>query len=286
MEKKPTWLDLIKEVYNVWISERPIQLAAALAYYSIFAFAPIIYIAYSIAGFILSEQLISANFSDNLAERLGPDLSAYIYSSVERIQESTSSGGPVISIISIIALLFAASGLFFQLQTALNTIWRVPPAEKGATGTFIRQRLFSFLMVIGVGLVLVVITLVSVLISFLGSLLPIFSDYQVWSMLAFVAITTLSFMLLYKILPNTQIAWRDVIPGAILSAVLILVGGGILIWYLGNSRASTALQAAGTVAVFLVMFYYMAQIFLIGALFSRVYAQMFGSKKTVVEETS
>jgi membrane protein len=105
-------------------------------------------------------------------------------------------------------------------------------------------------------------------------------------MLAFVAITTLSFMLLYKILPNTQIAWQDVIPGAILSAVLILVGGGILIWYLGNSRASTALQAAGTVAVFLVMFYYMAQIFLIGALFSRVYAQMFGSKKTVVEETS
>ncbi len=278
MNKKPSVIDFLKELYNIWVVERPVVLAAALAYYSMFSFAPVIYIAFTVAGFFIDSLLLDSHVIDRLERVLSPELIEYIQNMVDQVGEKATGSNWLLSLIGIIALLYAASGLFFQLQNALNTIWNAPPPQNGGTSNFIRQRLFSFLMVLGVGLLLIVVTLVSLIISILRSILPVSGNLQLGSLIAFIGIVTLSFALLYKILPDIKVAWRDVWLGAGLAAFLVTIGGFLLGWYVSNSGVSSALAAAGTFAVILVAFYYMAQIFLFGALFGRVYTYMYGSK--------
>ena len=159
----------------------------------------------------------------------------------------------------------------------VNTVWNVPAPERGETKNFIRQRLFSFVMVIGVGILLIILAAASLLMSWITSFLPIDAPGMGYTLLAFLGVATVSFALIYKILPNISISWRDVWIGAAVTAVMITIGGLIIGFYLSRSNASSALQAAGSVAVVLLGIRYMAQIFLVGAVFTRVYAHMFGS---------
>ena len=161
---RPSVLEFGKELYRIWATERPGQLAAALAYYGMFAFAPVIFIAFWVAGLFI-DQLSAANqFYNRLDLFFGPEVTAFIQDSVEAIASTTTGSTIISTLISGIALLLAASGLFYQLQFALNKIWGIDPQERGQTTGLIRQRLFSFLMVIGVGLIFILATLVSVVI--------------------------------------------------------------------------------------------------------------------------
>lgn len=284
MSKSPTVRDFGKELYDIWITERPTQLAAAIAYYGMFSFAPVIYIALTVAGIFLNELFVETQFFERLENALGPDTAQFIEESVYSISQTTSGGTVLTSVISFLALLFAASGLFFQLQYALNTIWKVPPPEKGATLAFIRQRLFSFVMVIGVGLLLVVLATSNIIFSWIGSFFQLDASGQVFSLIAFLGIATISFALFFKVLPDIKIAWRDVWIGAAVTALLITVGGFLITLYLKSSSIGSALEVAGSFAVVLLGIYYVATIFLVGAIFTRVYAHMFGSwRESTVE---
>ena len=277
MQQKPTLIEFFKEVYNIWITERPSQLAAALAYFSLFSFAPIVYIAYTISSLVLNAALVETQVIEQLATRMNPEIYEFLESSVNQLAETTSSGNIIITLIGIVALFYAASSLFFQIQYALNKIWNVPLPERGQTGVFIRQRLFSFLMVLGVALLLIVVTLASLVISFVDNFVDINLIIRILNTLTMLAIITAALILIYKILPDTKVAWRDVILGAFSAALLLMIAAFFLGLYISSSRLTSAAEAAGAVAVFLITFNVMAQIFLIGAIISRVYAHTYGS---------
>lgn len=278
MKTRPSVKEFLKELYRIWAIERPGQLAAALAYYGMFAFAPVIFIAFWVAGLFI-DQLSAANqFYARLENLFGSEVTEMIQQSVEAISSTTTESSIIATLISVIALLLAASGLFYQLQFALNKIWGVPPPERGQTAGLIRQRLFSFLMVIGVGLMLILATLVNVVLSWFGSLFDLGSSMPVLNILGFLGIATLAFALIFKILPEAEINWHDVWIGALVTAVLVALALFIFGLYLSSGAIGSAFEAAGAFAVLLIGIYTIAQVFLFGAMFTRVFAEMYGSK--------
>jgi membrane protein len=278
MNSRPSLKEFVKELYRIWGTERPGQLAAAIAYYGMFAFAPVIFIAFWVAGLFI-DQLSAANqFFTRMENIFGADVTIFIQDSVEAIAETTTGSSVIATLISVGALLLAASGLFYQLLFALNKIWGVPPPERGQASGLIRQRLFSFLMVIGVGLIFILAALVNVLLSWFGSLFDLGSSMPILNTLGFLLITTLAFALIYKILPEVQITWHDVWIGAFVTAVLVLLALLIFGAYLSLGNIGSAFEAAGAFAVLLIGIYTIAQVFLFGAMFTRVYAAMYGSK--------
>jgi membrane protein len=274
----------VKEVYRTWITDRPTQLAAALAYYGMFSFAPIIFIVVSIVGLFVENIDPASQLFQRLEELFGEGISTVVQDSVTALSRTPSSSSILVSVISILALLFAASGLFFQLQYSLDKIWHVPPPQKGQTKSFIRQRLYSFLIVIGFGLLGLLAIFANLMLSWFGSILERLLGLDGSQVLAarLVAPILLAVIiaLFYKILPETKVAWRDVWLGATISTVLILAAmllAGIFFQY---SSFNSALQAAGAFTVLLVGFYYIAQIFLLGAVSCRVYAELYGSRSS------
>lgn len=282
MEKSSRIKTFVKEIYNGWITDRPSRLAAGLAYYGMFSLAPITYIALTVAGIFLDQMALADRMYTALDNILGPEAAAFIKNSVLSLEKSTSGGTFLTSLISFIALLLAASGVFFNLQTSLNTIWHVPPPESGGTLAFIKDRLVSFVMVIGVGVLLVVAGTAGIILSYLASYFPYEFTTPLTNLLLFILLATLSIALIYKILPDAKIAWRDVWLGAVITTLLTVIGAFIFGWYLTSNRVSSAFEAAGTVAVILIGINILAQIFLFGALFTRVYASVFGSQASKI----
>ncbi len=278
MSESPTIKTFIKEIYNSWITDRPARLAAGLAYYGMFAFAPVIFIMFWVAGLFLDQISAADQFFARMDSLFGSEVSVFLQDSVEAIGQSTSESSIIATLISVGALLLAASGLFYQLLFALNKIWGVPVPERGQTGGMIRQRLFSFLMVIGVGLLFVLGTLVNVVITWFGCLLELSPSMPLLSILGFLGLTTLAFALIYKILPEAHIRWRDVWIGALVTAILVAVALFLFGAYLNRGNIGNAFEAAGAFAVLLIGIYTIAQVFLFGAMFTRVYAAMYGSR--------
>ena len=280
-------LDFLRAIYHSWVTERPGQMAAALAYFGLFSIAPIIFMGYTIASLVIKQVAEYSHFYQRLEIALGQDAAKWIQDSVVALGEKTFGGSNLVTIVSVIALLFAASGMFFQIQFALNTIFKPPPVERDQTKTFILQRLFSFLMILGVGLLLILASILNVAINWFGSLLgDITGAGQALAILDFLTLfglITLSFATIYKVLPNVDIAWRDVWPGAALAAVISLLAGMLLGIYFRIGGVGSAFEAAGTVTVILIAINILAQIFLFGALFTREYAQWYGSGKQVAD---
>ena len=275
------------EVYKIWISERPNQLAAALAYYSMFSFAPIIFVTVSIVGLFIKEIDPADQLFQRLEQAFGAEISALVQEAVMALSNTSSSSSWLVSVISFLVLLFAASGLFFQLQYTLNTIWRVPPPEKGHAFGFLRKRLLSFLIVIGLGLLGVLAAFASILLGWFGSfmeqLLGLGGNQVLAARLAVPILLLVIVALFYKILPETKVAWRDVWLGALLTTVLMLLAMFLAGVFFQYSSINSALQATGAFTMLLVGFNYFAQIFLLGAVCCRAYAKMYGSRRSEVQ---
>jgi membrane protein len=275
------------EIYNIWISERPNLQAAALAFFGMFSFAPVIFIAFSMVGIFADAVQIGDQFYQRLQNLLGEELALLIQESITALSKPSSETSILISIISFLALFYAASGVFFQLQYALNIIWHVPLPEKGQTLAYVRQKLFSFAIVVGVGLMGILAVFTNLLLSWFGSvlekLLGISPNLTIIIGVFALLLLVLTFALFYKFLPETKIAWRDVWLGAGIAALLVLVAITLTGWFFQNSSLSSALQVAGGFSVLLLGFYYIAQIFLLGAIICRVYADQLGSRRSTAE---
>ncbi|MFV1858558.1 MAG: YihY/virulence factor BrkB family protein [Anaerolineales bacterium] len=278
MNEAPKLTEFLKGLYRVWITERPNQLAAGLAYFGMFSFAPMILIAFAVAGFFLDAASLMDQVFARLEAALGSEVAALILDMVDALDQPTNTGSILLSVVGFLALLYAASSFFFQLQFALNRIWRVPPPERGQTGAFIRQRLFSFLVVIALGLALVALALVNIIGTWLGSWLEIGIFDARLGIPAFGIAAALVFALLYKVLPDADISWRSVWLGAAIASALMMLGGALVIWLLGLGKINTGVAAAGAFIVVMLLIYFIAQIFLFGAIISREYASTYGSK--------
>jgi membrane protein len=283
MSKPNQLMGFLRDVYNIWVAERPMQLAAALAYYCIFAIAPIIYVTLAVAQFFLGEALSSDVLYSKVSAVLGPEAAEILRDAVMMLSQSTPQGSLLVSLIGFIVLLFAASGLFFQLQYTLNTIWRVPPPTEKQTARFLQQRLLAFVVVLGIGMVLVLAVTVNAVLTWFSkiiqSLININIPLSLISNLASFVIVVLALSLLYKFLPDVKVSWRHVLPGAVVATIMITIGILLLGWYFNNVQLSSALNATGSFVVLLMSFYYFAQIFLFGAIFGRVFAAKSGPQQ-------
>jgi membrane protein len=267
----------VGDLVSTWNDENPSRLAAALAYYGMFSFVPVVYIAIKVAGFFINDHLLSKQIFNSLTAVLGPETANYIQDLVIATEGATTGGSLIATLVSFAALFYSASGLFTNLQYSLNTIWHVPIETQSGFVHFIKNRLLAFILVIAVGLVLVVGAFGSVIFSIITSILPFGVIDPDISVIAFMTLATLLFALIYKLLPEVDIAWRDVWLGALITSVLVTIGGWALGFYFSVSGVGTAFEAAGALAVLLIAIYYIAQIFLSGAVFTSVYAKNFGS---------
>jgi len=275
-------VQLVKETFSEWSEDKVPRLAAALAYYTAFALAPLLLIAIAVAGLVFGREAVTNQIGQQLAGLLGPTAADAVNMMVKAAGEN-QGGGIIASIIGVATLLFAASGVFGELQDTLNTIWEVQPKPNQGMVATIKQRFFSFAMVLGVGFLLLVSLALSAALGAVGGIVAGDQADQslVWKAINFVVsfgVTTLLFALIYKVLPDVKIQWRDVWIGALVTALLFTLGKAAIGWYLGRPGTTSTYGAAGSFVALLLWVYYSAQILFFGAEFTQVYAKTYGSK--------
>lgn len=280
--KLKTIFALLKETVSEWNKDKASRLAAALAYYTVFSLSPLLIIVIAIAGAVFGEEAARGEIVGQIQGLVGKDGAEFIQAAIENAAKPQAGGG-FASLVSIGVLLFGASGLFAQLQDALNTIWEVQPDPKQGIASFIRTRFLSFSMVLGIGFLLLVSLVISAaltaVVGYLSNLLPaIASLLQVANFILGFVVTTVLFGLIYKFLPDVKITWSDVIIGAAITSLLFSLGRYLLGLYLGNSSFGSSYGAAGSLVVILAWVYYAAQILFFGAEFTQVYARRYGSQ--------
>jgi membrane protein len=278
---------LAKETFSEWSRDKAPKLAAALAYYTVFSLAPLLIIAIGVASLVFEEEAVKGQLVGQLSGMFGSQGANMIQTAIQNSARHDS--GILATIIGFVTLLLGATGVFGELQDSMNTIWDAKPKKtKGILG-FLRVRLLSFTMILGVGFLLVVSLLASAVISglakYMGGLLP-GADFiwQIVQMIVSLGFTTALFAMIFRILPDLKIPWRDVIPGAALTAVIFEIGKFLIGLYLGKSSVASAYGAAGSLVVVLLWVYFAAQILFLGAEFTQVYSRAQGSQARTPEE--
>lgn len=274
---------LVKTTFSQWRHDQAPQMAAALAYYTIFSLAPLLIIVIAIAGTVFGEKVAKGELVMQLEQIVGKEATELIRIAVENTSQVDANQGIIPTLINIGVLLFGATIVFGQLQTSLNKIWEVKPKPGNSIKVFLRKRLLSFSMVLVIAFLLLVSLVVSTVLviisNFFRDFIPGFT--YLWEMLnLFVSfsLATLLFGLIYKVLPDAKIAWRDVGIGAVITAILFEFGKFLLGWYLRQTGLGSAYGAAGSLIVILTWVFYSAQILFLGAEFTKVYAQSYGKK--------
>jgi membrane protein len=266
----------VSQSVRSWSGDYAASMGAALAFYTLFSIVPLILIALVVAGHVFGPNAARGAIISQMAELMGRTgaqaIDGLIESANEPERRSLATG------LGVIAFVVGATSVFNELQDSLNRIWRAPKNQK-ALGFFslVRVRLLSFGMVIAFLFLLLVSLILSAALSALGRWWgPIFGDRAVLAQAANVLVTfvliTIMFALLYKIIPQRKIHWQDVWIGAAVTSMMFSVGKELIGIYLGRSVTVTAFGAVGSLAVFLLWVYYSAQIFLLGAEFTRLYS--------------
>ncbi len=274
-------IDLLKQVFKEWSEDKASRLAAALAYYTAFSLPPLLVVSIGIASLFTERETVETQLVNQAGSLMGNRGSE----AIETILESAESpgGGELLpTIIGVALLLFGASGIFTQLQDAMNTIWNVEPAPNRGIWGLIKNRFLSFTMVLSIGFVLLVSLLLTTLLTsfgdYIGSLVTEAEIVlQILNFVVSIAVYILIFALIFKTIPDVEIAWRDVAIGAVLTAILFKIGEYALGLYFEYSDPTSAFGAAGSIILLLLWVYYSAQILFLGAEFTQVYAREYGS---------
>jgi len=247
----------------------------------VFSVAPLLVIAIAVAGAIFGADAAQGRIVQELKSLIGYDGAQMLQTAIRKTNQT--SGGLIATIISIITLAIAATAAFIELQDSLDIIWKVKPKPGGAfLKDFIRTRLISFALVVAMGFLLLVSLLISAGLSaledYLGSITAIPPVVlEVANLVISLGVVYVLFVLLFKVLPDVEIAWRDVWVGALVTTVLFVAGKFLIGLYLGRGSVGSTYGAAGSLAILLVWVYYSAQILFLGAEFTYVYATRFGS---------
>ena len=249
-----TAVTLLKETVHEWQEDNASRLAAALSYYSIFSLGPLLLIAITIAGFFFGEEAVRGQLAQQIEGLVGRQGAEFVQTAIAKA--SNRGTGLLATVIGIATLLFGASGLFGELHSALNQIWEVEPKkDRGIIGT-IKERFLSMTMVLGIGFLLLVSLVISAgitaLSTVLGDALP--GSALLWQAVNVVislGVITLLFALIFKVLPDAEVAWRDVWVGAAVTAVLFTIGKLLIGLYLGRASVADSFGAAGSIIVIL-----------------------------------
>ena len=274
--------DLCRKSVDAWIDDFAPSMGAAIAYYTMFSLAPLLVIVIAVAGAVFGREAVQGEIATQLTGLIGRDGALAVQGLVRSASEPER--GLIAGSISAVILLVGATTVFAELQSALDRIWHVPEREK-PTGVWavLRARLLSFGLILALAFLLMVSLVVSAAIaafgSWAGALLPgAAALLQVLNFAVSLGIMTLLFAMIYKFMPTAPIGWRDVWIGALVTAVLFEFGKLLIGLYLGRSGVRESFAAAGSVVVLLAWVYYAAQVFLLGAEFTKVHADAHGSR--------
>lgn len=276
-------LNLFKKTVTAWMDDYAPSMGAAISYYTVFSIAPLLLIVMAVAGFIWGQEAIQGEVARQLTGLLGPEAAQAVQAlvrSTDHPREGALAGG-----LSLLALLIGATTVFAELQSALDRVWQVQPdGARSGLWALLRTRLLSLGFVLGLGFLLAVSLVISAGLSAFGrwaeGRLPAYEAVlHLGNTTLSLGIATLLFGLMFKLLPRATVAWRDVWIGALVTAVLFEVGKTLIGLYIGKSSITSSFAAAGSLVVLLVWVYYSAQIFLLGAEFTWVFAHEHGSRR-------
>jgi membrane protein len=273
---------LIDKSVNAWIDDYAPSMGAAIAYYTLFSIAPLLILLIALAGFVFGEDAAQGEIVAQLRGRIGLEGAEVVQSLIQSV--SKPAQGVIATLVSIFTLLIGASSVFGELQSALNRIWRVPdPANRSGLFNFIRGRLLSFTMVLGLGLLLLLSLAFGTFLSAVGQWSNRWfsgwqSVLQAANFIVSFALNAVIFAMIYKIMPRARIAWRDVAIGAMVTALLLETSKLLIGLYLGRTTVTSGFGAAGSLVLFLMWVYLSAQIFLLGAEFTQVFARTVGTR--------
>jgi len=270
---------LLSNTYSDWYEDRAQRLGAALAYYTIFAITPGLVIVMALAGFLLgpgAENQIIEQVHDLIGKQGAKAIKATVQSARAAPPGTTGIA------LALITLVYGLWGVFGELQDGLNTIWGVTPRPGRSVMAMITDRFWSFALVVGLGFLLLVSLVMSAWLAALGTYMSHFLPAPAWALetlnfaISLTGITG-AFALIFKVLPDVRIAWRDVWLGAAVTSLFFTIGKFLIGLYLGKSAVASAYGAAGSLVVIVVWVYYSAQILLFGAEFTKVWTKRRGS---------
>ncbi|HZG22623.1 MAG TPA: YihY/virulence factor BrkB family protein [Herbaspirillum sp.] len=267
---------------NAWIDDFAPSMGAAIAYYTIFSIAPMLVIAIAVAGMLFGHDAAQGEIVNQIRDIVGTEGAFAIQGLLKSVSQPRE--GMIAAGISVVTLVIGATAVFSELQSALDRIWRIPAAKrKSGVWQLARTRLLSFGLILGLGFLLIISLVVSAVLAALGRWWG--GWFEGWQLvlqllnfvLSFVVFSTL-FSMIYKFMPRVTLSWHDVWIGAVATTVLFIVGKYLIGLYLGSTGMTSGFGAAGSFALLLLWIYYSAQIFLLGAEFTWIYANNFGSR--------
>ncbi len=278
--------DLVKESFSEWSNDKVPRLGAALAFYTALSLAPLLVVVLATAGLFYGAAAVQGQIVWEIQSLVGREGAKFIQAIIAGAAQRPTTG-IIATILGLITLLFGASSAFVELQDALNTIWHVSvdPRRSGLASVFslIKVRALSFALVLGIGFLLLVSLFVSAWIaateSFFNNVLPMPGPvlHLINLLISFLVITFL-FAIIFKVLPDVRLKWSDVAIGAAITSLLFSAGKFLIGLYLGKSTIASSYGAAGSFLIVLLWVYYSAQVFFLGAEFTKVYTRRFGSQ--------
>ncbi len=266
------FVTILKRAFRKWSADKASRLGAALAYYTIFSVAPLLLVAVGIAGLVFGEEAAQGEIVGQIEDRVGSSVAGFL----QDMMAGTQGGaGVVATVIGVVLTLLGASGLFLQLKGALNVVWDVPPQATKGLANLLRTRAVAFLSVLGFGVLLIAVLAASSVVSALERLVPedlaFLAPLLQWlSPLVTLALLTVVFALVFRALPDAEVPWPPIWRGAVFTSLLFTVGTFLLGLYLGSGAVGSGFGPAAALVTLLLFAYYSAQIFLLGAEFTRV----------------
>ena len=272
---------LLKAAFDGWWADRAMSLGASIAFFTVFSLAPMLLAAIAVAGLVFGREAAQGAIVAELGGLVGETGAKAIEAMIA--SASNIGSGLIGTMVGIITFVLVSTGAFVELQDDLNLIWKVKPRESSGVTVFLRTRILSLALVVGIGFLLLVSLILDAGLTALGSYLEAgFSGasviLQILNSAAAFAVAVLLFAMIFKILPDVDLTWRDVGTGAVITGVLFTVGKFLIGLYLGMSTIASSFGAAASIITILLWVYYSSLILLYGAEFTKVYAESHGSR--------
>lgn len=279
--------ELLKETGNEFADDHATKLSASLAYYTIFSIGPLLLVVITLLGNFYKKTVITKQIFDQVAGFIGQSGAEQLQNLLTNISMQSSS--TLFGIIGGIVLFFGATGVFTEMQSSINYIWSIKAKPKRSWLKYIIDRLLSFVLIIGMGLLMIVTLVLNVVIDVVsGKLHRFLGDADIVllkgaNIIVLLLIVTFFFAVIYKVLPDAKMHWKDILVGASFTGVLFLIGKFLITYYLTTSKMVSAYGAAASLIILLSWIYYSALILYFGAEFTDVYARKWGKGITVKE---
>lgn len=266
---------LFRDAYVSWNKDNASRLGAALAYYTIFSIPPLLILLIGLAGILFDSTRVQDRFAGTVEHLVGPHGAAAVQEMLRSADRERH--GAIATIVGLVTLVLGASGVFGNLKDALNTIWHVEPKPGRGLVLYARKYLFSVLVLLGTGFLLIVSLALNTILTALGDTLSRYLPggaalWQAVNVVVSLATITSLFALMYRYIPDAHVAWKDALLGGLVTSVLFTGGEALIGFYLGRTNVGSSFGAAGSLAVVLVWVYYSAMIFFFGAEFTKRYA--------------